>query len=305
MVAAGAVLGVGLAGCSASAPASHETAAGTRPVRASSTLGSVHVPASAGVGASTSAVPRFEHVVVVVEENHAFGEVIGSSQAPFIDQLASTGAVLTQSYAVAHPSEPNYLALFSGSTQGVSDDSCPHRFTAANLATAVIGAGGTFTGYSESLPFPGYTGCSAGAYARKHNPWVDFPAVPADDNQPMTAFPTDFSQLPTVAFVIPDLDHDMHDGTVSAADSWLQNHLAGYAEWAPSHNSLLVLTADEDDSAQDNRIPTVLVGAHVTPGTDSQKTDHYGLLATLLDTLRLPPLARSANASPLTGIWSS
>src|SRR5262249_11245821 len=82
-------------------------------------------------------------------------------------------AVFTRAFAETHPSQPNYLALFSGSTQGVTDDSCPHTFAADNLARALLDAGRTFTGYSEGLPSPGYSGCSSGSYARKHNPWAD------------------------------------------------------------------------------------------------------------------------------------
>lgn len=271
--------------------------------------------AAASVGAATGAssatptrtaparpVPRWAHVVVVILENHAPGEVL-TSRAPFLEQLAARGTVLTQSHGVAHPSQPNYLALFSGSTQGVGDDSCPHTFTAPTLAGELQAAGLSFTGYSEGLPAAGYTGCSAGGYARKHAPWVDFPAVPSADNQPMSAFPTDPARLPTVSFVVPDLTHDMHNGTVSQADSWLRDHLGAYSSWAAGHGSLLIVTADEDDDAHGNRIPTLLVGAHVATGTDSERVDHYGMLATLLHAYGLPPIGRSATAAPIAHAW--
>ena len=74
---------------------------------------------------TAQSLPRPSHVVVVVEENHSYSEIINSPQAPFINTLASEGALFTSSYAVAHPSQPNYLALFSGSTQGITNDSCP------------------------------------------------------------------------------------------------------------------------------------------------------------------------------------
>nr|WP_264176014.1 alkaline phosphatase family protein [Effusibacillus dendaii] len=124
-----------------------------------------------------------------------------------------------------HPSQPNYLDLFSGSNQGVTDDSCPHPFSAPNLAAELIQAKLTFGGYSEDLPTVGFTGCSSPntrhpTYARKHNPWVNFTNVPTDVNMPFTNFPKDFSHLPTVSFVIPNLDHDMHDGTIKQADNF-------------------------------------------------------------------------------------
>ncbi len=250
-------------------------------------------------------VPRFDHVVVAVLENHSYGEVIGRSSTPFLNQLEASAAVLTQSYAITHPSEPNYLALFSGSTQGLSDDSCPHDYTGPNLAGALLARGLSFTGYSEDLPAPGFTGCGSGAYARKHNPWVDFSALPARVNQPMTAFPGKPADLPTVSFVIPNLDHDMHDGTLAQADQWLHAHLGSYANWSSAHNSLLVITTDEDDDSQNNRIATIMLGAHVRPGQYDTRTNHYGLLRTLLDSYQLTPFAEAARTPPLKTLWST
>jgi phosphatidylinositol-3-phosphatase len=238
-------------------------------------------------------------------ENHPYGELIGTSSTPFLTSLASAGAVLTQSYAITHPSEPNYLALFSGSTQGLSDDSCPHTFTGPNLGSSLLAAGDTFTGYSESLPSVGYTGCTTGAYARKHSPWVNFAALPAGVNQPMTAFPANFAQLPSLAFVIPNLNDDMHDGTIAQADQWLKAHLGAYVTWMTTHNSLLIVTTDEDDRSHANHITTIVVGAHVRPGLDNTHTNHYGLLRTLLDSFGLSPFAGAASAAPITGFWTS
>src|ERR1700712_1094141 len=90
------------------------------------------------VAAAAAAVPRPDHVVVVVMENHSNTDVIGSSSAPYINSLARAGANFSQSYAITHPSQPNYLALFSGSTQGVSDNSCPHSFSTPNLGSELI-----------------------------------------------------------------------------------------------------------------------------------------------------------------------
>ncbi len=238
-------------------------------------------------------------------ENHPYGELIGTSSTPFLTSLASAGAVLTQSYAISHPSEPNYLAMFSGSTQGLSDDSCPHAFTGPNLGSSLLAAGDTFVGYSESLPSAGYTGCKAGAYARKHSPWVNFTALPASVNQPMTAFPANFAQLPGLAFVIPNLNDDMHDGTIAQGDQWMKAHLSGYVTWAKTHNSLLIVTTDEDDRAHANHITTIVVGAHVRPGADNTRTNHYGLLRTLLASFNLSPFAGAASAAPITGFWTS
>ncbi len=119
-----------------------------------------------------AALPLPAHVVVVIEENHGYSQVIGSSQAPYINTLASDGALFTNSHAITHPSQPNYLAFFSGSTQGIIDDSCPHTFSAANLGSELIAAKKTFTGYSEGLPSIGSEVCVSGEYVRKHAPWT-------------------------------------------------------------------------------------------------------------------------------------
>ncbi len=134
------------------------------------TAGVVYHPAKAG-----RHTPHASYVVVVMMENRDYDLIVGSSQAPYINgTLVPEAALMTNSHAVTHPSQPNYLAFFSGSTQGINDDSCPHSFSSGNAAEELIAAGQTFDGYSESMPYNGYTGCSSGEYARKHNPWVNF-----------------------------------------------------------------------------------------------------------------------------------
>jgi acid phosphatase len=243
------------------------------------------------------------HVVVVVEENHSYADVMGDSTATYLHSLAAAGASLTHMYAIAHPSEPNYLALLSGSTQGLSDDSCPHRYSVPSLVGRLRAAHHTFIGFSEGLPNTGYSGCIAGSYVRRHVPWTDFTDTPAGVNRPFTAMPTDLDKLPTVSFVIPNLAHDMHDGTIADADTWLRRNLDGYQRWAATHNSLLIVTWDEDDRSASNHIPTLMVGAHIRPGHYSQHTDLYGLLRTLEWFYDLSPLGVSAHRTPLSGMW--
>ncbi|MBX5437180.1 MAG: acid phosphatase [Alicyclobacillaceae bacterium] len=259
------------------------------------------------------AVPPPDHVVIVVEENHSYPEIAGNPNAPYIRSLMREGAVLTNYHGVEHPSQPNYLDLFSGSNQGVTDDSCPHRFSAPNLASELMAAHLTFRGYAEDLPSAGYTGCSNGrvglpwgaTYARKHCPWVNFTNVPPADNRPFTQFPKDFSKLPTVSFVIPNLRHDMHSGSVLAADTWLRQHLQPYVAWARTHNSLLIVTWDEDDGSADNHVPTLLVGPMIRPGRYTERVNHFNLLRTIEDLYRLPHLGNSKNARPITDVWQS
>jgi hypothetical protein len=146
--------------------------------------------------AAAAAIPMPDHVVIVIMENHSYSQIIPSPSAPYINSLAQQGALFTDSHGITHPSEPNYLAFFSGSTQGLTDDSCPHTYSTPNLASELIAAGLTFGGYSEDLPSIGST-CTSGAYARKHNPWVNFSNVPSSVNMPFTSFPSDYSTLPT------------------------------------------------------------------------------------------------------------
>jgi phosphatidylinositol-3-phosphatase len=252
---------------------------------------------------STASAPRPDHVVVVVLENKNDADVL--REGPYLAALAASGATLTDMHAETHPSQPNYLALFSGDTQGVTDDRCPLKFDAPNLATQLTEAGYSFAGYAEDLPEVGYTGCRAGDYARKHSPWTDFSTVPPTANQPLSAMPSDYTSLPTVSFVIPNLCHDMHDCSIAQGDEWLRMNVDGYAQWARSHNSLLIVTFDESESShdQDNHIATLAVGELVTPGPLTQRTDHYGLLRTIQDLYGLPPLGHSAQAASIPGLW--
>ncbi|PKV85428.1 alkaline phosphatase family protein [Streptomyces sp. TLI_146] len=257
---------------------------------------------------TTATVPTPDHTVVVVFENHAYSQVIGSSSAPYINSLKSGGANLTQSFGVTHPSQPNYLQLFSGSNQGVTDDSCytPGFSSAPNLGSELIAAGRTWGSYNETLPSQGSTTCSSGKYARKHNPWFAFSNVPTSTAKTMTQFPTDFTTLPQVSFVVPNLCSDMHDCSVSTGDTWLKNNLKAYADWAKTHNSLLVVTFDEDNRLAGNKIPTVLYGQQVIPGSSSSTTyNHYNLLRTIEDMYGTAHAGQAANASDITGIWAS
>ena len=257
---------------------------------------------------AASTVPTPSHVVVVMEENHSFSDIIGNTaDAPYINSLASQGASMTSYYGITHPSDPNYLALYAGSTFGLTADECPlAEGNTANLGSELLGAGDTFVGYSEGLPSTGSQTCSSGEYASKHSPWVNFTNVPAADQQPFSAFPSssNYASLPTLSFVIPNLDDDMHDGTIQEGDTWLQNNLSSYATWAKTHNSLLVVTWDEDDYTESNQVPAIIVGQGVTPGTYDETVNHYNLLATLEAMYGLGQVGGSAGLSPITDIWS-
>ena len=263
------------------------------------------------VADAAPALPAPAHIVIVVEENKSSSDVtssdvIGNKSAPYINWLGGNGVAMTQSFAETHPSEPNYLALFSGNTFGLASDACPVNAGAApNLGSELLATGHTFAGFSEDLPAVGSTACSAGRYARKHVPWVNFTNVPAELSVPFSSFNarSDYASLPTVSFVIPNLDNDMHDGTIAQADSWLQTNMSSYANWAKANNSLLIVTWDEDDNSANNQIPTVVYGAHVPAATYNRPLSHYNVLSTIEEMYGLPKTGLAANAPPITDIW--
>jgi len=251
-------------------------------------------------------LPRPDHVVVVIEENRSYSQIMDKlKRDSYIHTLMKSGMLFTQSYGITHPSQPNYLALFSGSTQGISNNACPNSFASDNLATRLLDAGLSFASFSESLPAVGDLSCMSGAYQRKHNPAANWQGtrLSAALNLRFSDFPADFASLPTVSLVIPDQSHDMHDGSFYAADDWLRTHIAPYVDWAMKHNSLLILTWDEDNFGEGNRIATILVGPMVQQGKSDQRIDHYNVLRTLLDFYNLPALGASHDAEAIKGVW--
>ena len=237
-------------------------------------------------GQTTSMVPLYDHIVIVVEENHDYAEIIGSGAAPYINALASSGALLTNYHAVAHPSEPNYFALYAGSTFGVADDNF-HSEHGPSLFTILRNSGLEFVGYVDP-----------GATDMNHEPWKYFPEGISVEKNFITGFPHhDFSKLPKVSFVIPNLNNDMHDGPIAKGDRWLEVHLGAYAQWAGSNNSLLIVTFDENDGRPGNHTAAVLYGGHIAPATaDGHRYSHYNLLSTVLAAANLTGPRRAATA---------
>jgi acid phosphatase len=251
----------------------------------------------------------YDHIVIVVEENKDYADIIGNPAAPYINgTLRREGANLTRMYAEEHHSQGNYFWLFSGSNQNVGfrDRIPPHPLDASNLGEQLLRAGHSFKGYAEDLPTIGSRVEQSERYARKHVPWLSFANIPngttvADSsNLRFQDFPSDYRALPTVAFVIPNLVNDMHNPglppPIQAGDTWLREHLDGYYTWAKQHNSLLILTFDEDshlregltnpadaDPEHRNHIVTILAGAHITPGDypEGKGVTHVNLLRTL------------------------
>ena len=189
-----------------------------------------------------------DHIVVVIEENHGYSQIIGNSDAPYINSLAAAGTLFTNYRGAGHPSAPNYLALFSGSTQGITEDGTYFFPNTPTLASELQRAGYSFVGYAEP------------PIDRDHNPWLSFGDLEGV-RQAFSEFPTDFGKLPTVSFVIPNPLHDMHDGSVTEGDRWLQANSVLRRVGENSIDSLLVVTFDEDQGTTNNQVATIVFGA--------------------------------------------
>lgn len=246
------------------------------------------------------------HVVVVVEENKEFGDIAGKTRsAPYLNALIARGALFTRSYGIAHPSQPNYVALFAG-TPDTNGDHCPPAgidTNAPNLATQLRAAHRSFAGYSEDLPQAGSRVCWAGQYARKHVPWADFDNVLPSENLPLSALPSSYDRLPTVSFIIPNLLDDMHSASIGRGDAWLRTHVGPIVDWARTHDTLVIVTWDESDDTVGNHIPTIFLGPMVRPGRYSDPITHYRVLRTIEDLYGLPHAGHAADVPPIAGIW--
>lgn len=248
--------------------------------------------------------PHGSHVTLVIMENKDYNRVVGSMDAPYFNKtLVPQGALLRNMHAINHPSEPNYLALFSGSTQGIHGDPCPVYFKAANSASELIAAGKTFAGYYESMPRNGYKGCYQGLYDRNHNPWVEFRNVPDSDNLVYHGFPSSPAAL---VWIVPNLCHDTHNCAVKSGDRWLSQNLPPIIAWDKKHEGLLILTWDEadPDNSGKNHIPTVLVGPMVKAGAESDEhVDHYSTLHAIDEIFGIACIEKACKAPAITGIW--
>jgi len=262
-----------------------------------------------------SSIPRPDHVVICILENHAYSQIIGNPAAPYINQLVFKSANLMEFYALTHPSQPNYIMLFSGSNQGETTNNVPAGtpWTTPNLGGSLLNAGFTFESFSENLPSVGSTVATSGAYARKHCPWVNWQGsgtnqIPASCNKTMLEFPTDFNNLPDLSFVIPDQNNDMHNGSdparITRGDLWVHDKLDAYVQWAEQNNSLFILTFDEDNITPVNKIMCLFIGPMVRQGNYYLKDYNlYDLLHTLEDMYGLPYAGNSINSQSIREIW--
>jgi hypothetical protein len=245
-------------------------------------------------GRSTAPPKRVDHVVWIWMENKSYGDVIGSSAAPFENELAAECGLATNYHGVTHPSLPNYIAATSGDPQGITDDNAPasHPLGVASIYSQLAAIGKTWRDYEESAP----GNCplaSIDRYAVKHDPAAYYTGIRSDCarwDAPLGTtssgnFLTDLTNgtLPSFAFVTPNLCNDTHDCPVATGDAWLQSWFPKILA-SPNYaagNTVVFLTWDEDDGSSSNHVPTIVVSPSTRAGTASATGfDHYALLET-------------------------
>jgi phosphatidylinositol-3-phosphatase len=251
---------------------------------------------------------RPAHIAVLVMENTEYEDVIGASAAPYINRLARTYGLATGSYAITHPSLPNYLALTGGSTFGISSDCTGCSVPGAGLGGQLQSRHISWKAYMEGLPRPCFTGAGAGDYAKKHDPFVYYRAVVRDRAAcqkvvQLRALYRDEARhsLPTFTWITPNLCHDIHDCDLRTGDKFLAALVPALLR-SLGQNGLLFLTWDEGTTdsgccrlARGGHIVTIVAG----PGARRDArlptpVDHYSLLQTIEDLLDLPRLGGAA-----------
>jgi phosphatidylinositol-3-phosphatase len=267
--------------------------------------------------ATPSGQPRFAHIYVIVLENEEYSSLVGSAAAPFLNGLIATSGLATNYFGVAHPSQPNYLALFSGSTQGVTDDG-NHDLAGTNLADQLEAAGKTWNVFAQDYPGGCFTGATkggkgegvgaAGSYARKHDPAISFTDI--SSNPARCARITNFAAFdPTAAdfeLIVPNQCNDMHSCPIATGDSFLSTFVPRITSSPAFANSVLFITTDEgsSDTSGGGQVLTLVVSPLAKAGFASKvHYDHYSLLRTIEDAWGLPCLGQACSASDMADFF--
>lgn len=278
---------------------------------------------------ASAQVPQAGHVIVVVEENHSYNKIIGSSAMPYLNSLANKYGLAVNYYGNTHPSIGNYLMMTTGQII-TNSDGYSGTISANNLARAFLTAGVSWKSYAESLPSTGYTGGDKYPYAKHHNPFAYFTDVVNSSTEknnlvPFTQFSQDLANgvLPRFSFVVPNMQHNMHDCPTSAsctdaqkaaaADNWLKSNIAPLLASAGfQKDGLLMITWDEGNSTDTahggGQVATVVIGPKVKSGSRSTTLyQHQSLLRTVLSALGASSLApgAAASATPMSDLFGT
>lgn len=281
--------------------------------------------AATGPCGTLTTAPTYEHVIWIWMENHSYDDIIGSSQAPYINSLASRCGLATNYHNVTHPSLPNYVAATSGlapSSLPAFESDCGPSKKCSTSAASIFGQGESWRAYEESMP----SNCdksNAGNYAVRHNPPPYFTALAgcSSSDVPYTQLATDLSAgtLPAFSFITPNVLDDMHNGTVAQGDTWLADNLPAILNSAEyrSGTTVVFLTWDEGSGGstgescaantgdQSCHVATLVISPSTPAGSTSATLfDHYSLLGTAEQLLGLPPLGQAASYPTLTSAFN-
>ena len=289
--------------------------------------------------AASSAAEPHPRIFLIVMENHGYGDLIGDPDAPWINAAAATAGRADAAFGVAHPSQPNYIALTSGSTNGVTGDG-DVTLDVPNLVDTLESAGRTWSVYMQSLascggdPLAG--SCGDGRYDRKHDPFVSYADVQSDPAR--LAHIVDLTQLDadlaagTVADLVwigPDECHNMHGADVcaqphdrdrvAAGDAFLASTVSAItASSAWASGAAIVITWDEDFGDDTGCCGAEPGGGHVltlvidhdaaAPAASDVPVNHYSLLATIQTVLGLDCLGLTCDVEtvqPMTDLLAT
>lgn len=269
-------------------------------------------PTSAAARVAAFAAPGrpVTKLLVVMVENHSFEQM--RTRMPYTAALAHEFGYATDFRGVEYPSLPNYLAITSGSTHGITDDGSPsdHPLSGPSVFGEAIAQGRTAEVYADGMP----TNCAAenggSDYAVKHNPWVYYQEeqeLCRTGDVPATrlAVAARKGELPNAGMVVPNMCHDAHDCDLSVADDWIRTeltHVFAGTDWKSGHLAV-VITADTDDRKNDNRILTVVIHPSQRGNVVGQRLDHYSLSRLYSDVVHATPLNRAASAASMSDMF--
>jgi predicted heme/steroid binding protein len=277
-------------------------------------------------------VPRSSHVWLITEENHSYENIVGNTSMPYYNGLIKQYGLATQFYANQHSSLPALMWFVAGAPVELNNDTTSCAHTHDNLVRELLARGYSWKTYQENLPYAGFQGLYGGtnnSYYRRHNPLIDFSDVCPGTGQDKKSVPyaqlaTDIAnnQTPNFAYITPDSDEDAHNGTLSAADQWLQDNLPAILalpEFAPGGDGLLFIVWDEGTLSTDNRCSATIssgcggrtanlvIGPQIKSGYQSTITYHNeNVLKTICAAMGLSPCpGAAANALPMTDFFKT
>jgi hypothetical protein len=268
---------------------------------------------SPGMTVTSSGLPNFGHIIIIVMENKEASQIVGNPDAPFLNELARDYAQAADYYAISHPSLPNYLALTGGDTFGITSDCHTCFVNADNIANQLAAAGKTWKAYMESMPGPCFVGDKLPDYSVNHDPFMYYDDIRTNPDLcnevvPFSQFSIDLraDTLPDFVWITPNTCNDMHSCAISIGDSWLKTLVPEIlASPAWKDNGVLFITFDEGVTqsgccsfAAGGKVFTLVISPFGKAGYVSTASyDHYSLLRTIEASWNLPLLEKAGSKS--------